>query len=189
MSERTKCEICGAPATQDAGQDTHGVWLCLPCAHGDNDERLSQRGWTVERVTTHRHRGGSVFAAHVSRETRLDLQVKFRREGFASKLLSRIGQGDMEIGVAEFDDAVLIEVEDHQRATVAALLEDASVRSAILSMLAQTRNAKVEIVNGMVSGAQHGNNAVWPSLEDWIRDALVINWRMAQREQELMNAF
>jgi hypothetical protein len=189
MSERTKCEICGASTPQDGGQDTHGVWLCLPCARGDNDARLGGLGWSFQRVTHHRNRGGSIFAAHVSREARLDLQVTFRRESLFSKLAAKLGRGDMEIGMAEFDDAVLIEVEDHQRATVSALLEDPVVRGAILSMLAQTRHSRVEIINGMVSGAQRGTNVSWPSLEEWVRDALVINWRMARREQELIEAF
>ncbi len=186
---QTTCTICGAPAPEGAGATAHGVRLCSPCANGDNDQRLGELGFSFQRVTTHRNRGGSVFAAHVSRETRLDLQVKFRREGFTSRLLSKLGGGDMEIGVAEFDDAVLIEVEEFQKATVELLLQDPAVRSAILSMLAQTSNSVVEIVNGMVSGAQHGNNATWPILEDWIRDALVIQHRIIQREDELISAW
>ncbi len=189
MANPGSCEICGAPAPDGAGETAHGVRLCLPCANGDNDERLGELGWSFQRVTTHRHRGGSVFAAHVSRETRLDLQVKFRHEGFGSRLLAKLGQGDMEIGEAEFDDAVLIVVEDYQRVTVEVLLQDPSVRSAILSMLAHTRHTVVEIINGMVSGAHHGGGAKWPFIDGWIRDALVINHRIAQREKELIEAF
>ena len=43
----------------------------------------------------------------------------------------------------------------------------------------------VEIVNGIVSGAHHGGGSQWPSIEAWLRDALVISWRIAQREEEL----
>ncbi len=183
------CEICSAPAPEAAHELVHGVRLCLPCANATNDPRLEGLGYSFDRVTTHRNRSGSIFAAHVSRTAQLDLQVKFRREGFTSRLLAKLGQGDLEIGETEFDDAVLIEVEDHHRAAVTLLLQDAVVRGAVLSMLAHTRLSVVEICNGMVSGSHHGGGTTWPFIDGWIRDALIINWRIAQQEKALREAW
>jgi hypothetical protein len=136
---RNACELCGAAVGADQLEPLAGLAACGDCRTGDMEAAVRTLGYEIERrqFSPYSPMAGS-SGEHVQVDIQrpylgLELEVRFVRQRGSHGWFARLfNKTDPEIGIAEFDDHVLIEVEPEHEHGMSQLLQSPGARAAIL---------------------------------------------------------
>lgn len=140
----TECGLCMSESEQ--GGPWLGLgWVCQRCRSGDLDPLVER--WGLEADTTRSAEDRRVWLVRVQRPTPIVATAALALEQLGHKARKLFGKKDPEVGDEGFDDRIWVEADQG----ALDLLQDATVRAAVVSLLQVPSATLVELAADLVT--------------------------------------
>jgi len=140
----TECGLCTNEAEQ--GGPWLGLgWVCQSCRSGEVDPLIER--WGLEAETAQSAEDRRVWLVHVRHPTPVGASARLALEQLGHKARKLFGRKDPEVGDEDFDDRIWVEADQG----ALDLLQDSTVRAAVVSLLQVPSAALVELGADLVT--------------------------------------